>query len=173
MMYSFRTVVLMLLALAINGCKKDNTTPLDFSKLTTTDIHCVTFGDPDSTDWTFDSYWTAQESALLKFNDTLSVSDTLTGWIEVSAPCPNPGNGIFILGVNSEYACKMKLVCVNTEMQILYYSSEIFHGGVSWIPLDLTTNTAFRKSEYYRLYYSFSNAQDSVYYKGHGDIRIE
>ncbi len=172
-MYFFRTVIFTVLVLVFNGCKKDSTTPLDFSSYTTTDIHCVTFGEPDSTDWTFDYYWTAQESALLKFNDTLTVLDTLTGWIEVSAPCPNPGNGIFILGVNSEYACKMKLACVNTQMQILYYSTQKFSGGVTWIPLDFTTSTSFHTNENYRLYYSFSNAQDSVYYKGHGDIRIE
>lgn len=166
-------LLLSILVLGLGGCKKEAANKLDFSNYTATDGNCNIVGIIDSTDWTKDNSWTAQETTLLSFADTLHSVDTLTGYIEVSPPCPNPNNGVFILGVNSEYASKMKIAIVNTDMELLHYTSVLFTGGVTWIPFDFRNNSSFHKNAAYRIYYNFSNAADSIYYKGHGDFQIE
>ena len=161
--------------LVISSCKKDTSVPIDFSKITVTDsTSCIIISDVDTTDWTYDANWTPGVTAFLYFIDSnLVVSDTLTGYVQVSPACPNPNHGIFIMGVNTERECLMKLVCVNTDMQILYYTTRKFTGGPIVTAYDLTTSTSFHKNANYRVYYGFFNAFDSLYYKGHGDVRIE
>lgn len=164
---------IFLIAVFFSACKKESTTPLDFSKITVADIYCVYISDVDSSDWSHDDVWTAQETALLNFTDTISVTDCTTGYVQISAPCPNPSEGLFILGINTERQCKMKLVCVNTEMQVLHYTARKFTGGPIATAYDFRSNTAFHKNENYRFYYGFYSAADSLYYKGHGDFRLE
>ncbi len=157
----------------ISSCKKDTSTPLDFSKITVTDTSCIYISDVDLTDWTSDAAWTTPETAFLNFADTILATDSTTGYVQFAAPCPNPNDGLFTLGVNTEKPCKMKLVCVNTEMQVLYYTSLQLTGGPVATVYDFRSNTAFHKNENYRLYYGFYNSKDSLYYKGHGDLRVE
>jgi hypothetical protein len=152
---------------------KRQSVPIDFSKITVTDSSCLYISDVDPTDWVSDDSWTSKEAAFLKFTDTLFVTDTSIGYVQISALCPNPNAGAFNLGVNTQYPCKMKLVCVNTEMQVLYYTTNILTGGPVPYNYDFRSQTAFHKNENYRLYYGFYNSRDSLYYKGHGDFRIE
>ncbi len=162
-------------ALFFSACKKDSTSLLyDFSKITVTDASCIYISGVDTTDWTYDDSWTDQETGFLKFSDTsVVVTDTATGYIQVDAICPNPNEGLFVMGVNTQRQCKMKLVCVNNEMQVLYYLTRKFTGGSVTTSYDFRSLTAFHKNENYRLYYGFYNSKDSLYYKGHGDFRIE
>lgn len=165
----FFAVLLMLLS----SCKKDDSTPIDFSKITVTDTSCIFISDVDNTDWTYDAAWTIQEKSFLNFIDSIVVTDSTTGYVQLSAPCANPNEGAFTLGINTEKQAKMKLVCVNTEMEILHYNSAKLTGGPITRAFDFRSNTAFHKNENYRLYYGFYNSKDSLYYKGHGDFRIE
>ena len=155
------------------SCKKTFVTPVDFSKITVADSSCIYISDVDTTDWSYDATWTAQETSFLNFADTISITDSLTGYIQLSAPCPNPNHGLFILGMNTEHQCKMKLVCVNTDMHILYYTARKFTGGPIVTVYDFRALTSFHPNKNYRLYYAFYNSKDSLYYKGHGDFRIE
>ena len=169
-LYSFS---FLLLIFFFSSCKKTTITPIDFSKITVADSSCIYIGDVDTTDWTYDATWTAQEISFMNFADTISITDSATGYIQLSAPCPNPNGGVFILGMNTERQCKMKLVCVNTAMHILYYTSRKFTGGPIVTAYDFSSLTAFHKNANYRFYYGFYNSKDSLYYKGHGDFRIE
>ena len=163
----------LLTVLLFSGCKKDNLSPIDFSKITVTDTSCIYISEVDTTDWTYDDNWTEQETNFLNFADTIIVTDSVAGFVQVSAVCPNPNEGLFIMGINTQRQCKMKLVCVNNEMQVLYYLTRKFTGGSVTTSYDFRSLTAFHKNENYRLYYGFYNSKDSLYYKGHGDFRIE
>lgn len=155
------------------SCKKDISTAPDFSKITVVDDNCIYVGDVDTTDWTNDVAWTAQETLFMNFADTIVVTDTLTDFVQVSAACSNPNHGLFIVGLSTGKQCKMKLVAVNTDMHVLYYTARKFTGGPIVTAYDFRALTAFHTNANYRLYYAFYNSNDSVYYKGHGDIRIE
>ena len=156
------------------ACKKDISTAVDFSKITVVDDNCIYLGEVDTTDWTRDVVWTTQETALMNFKDTsVVVTDSLTDFIQVSAACSNPNTGLFIVGINTGKQCKMKLVAVDTDMHVLYYATRKFTGGPIVTAYDFRSLTAFHANANYRLYYAFYNSKDSLYYKGHGDVRIE
>jgi hypothetical protein len=165
--------VLLLLVCGFQSCKKDKSIYTDFNTITVTDENCIYIGDVDPLDWTYDANLTAQEHNFLKYIDSIPSGDSTTGYILVSAACPNPNPGQFTVAVNTEKTCKMHLVCVNSEMQILYYTSRQFTGGPVTTSYDFRALTAFHKNENYRLYYGFYTAKDSLYYQGHGDFRIE
>ncbi len=155
------------------GCKKDPAVYADFTKITVTDSDCIFIGDVDPADWTYDDSWNTQETTFLNYKDSLPKGDSTIGYIQVSAICPNPNAGAFSLNVNTGNVCRMHLVCVNNEFQILYYTSRYFTGGPNELSFDFGALTSFHKNENYRIYYGFYTAKDSLYYKGHGDFRIE
>lgn len=163
----------LLITLFVPSCKKDTVTTLDFSQITVTDSYCLYIDAVDISDWAQDANWTTQESSLLNFLRTISVTDSVAGFVQLSGACPNPSAGKFALGINTEHACVMKLAVVNTEMHVIYYTCKAFTGGPILTAYDFTSLTAFRKNQNYRMYYGFYTAGDSLYYKGHGDFRIE
>lgn len=173
-MRNFYSLIFAAFIFYFSACQKETVAPIDFSNMTYTDSTCTLYGAKDSTDWGKDSTWATYETSLMTFStDTLPLQDTLIGNIEVSPACPNPSRGIFLVGVYPTQACKMKIVCVNTSYQVLYYSCKFFTGGPIMNAFDFSNTSAFHKNENYRMYYAFYNAHDSLYYKGHGDFRIE
>jgi len=168
-------LILSVIIALISSCQKDPVTVYDFSKYTVTDSTCAVTGTIDATDWSNDSIWTSAESGLLSFYyaDTLPQKDTLIGYIQMGPACPNPSPGAIIIGYDTERGCKLKFVCVNTALEILHYENRILTGGPGLIALDFSSNTSFKKNENYRVYYGFYNTSDSLYYKGHGDFRIQ
>ena len=158
----------------IYACKKDEVFAPDFSSITYTDNTGQINGTVDSSDWTHDAFWNGTEYNFLSFEDTTARgNDSLFGSIVVSPALSNPNAGLFIVGLNPERQVQMKYAIVNTDLRVLYYGTRKLNGGLTWLSFDLTTNTAVRKGEYYRMYYGFYNSNDSLYYKGHGDIKIE
>ncbi len=170
----FVSVLLFYIFFYFISCKKEaNTNRYDFSKYTATNASGDTIGEPDTTDWTFDNDWSGRDSLFINFNDTIMLTDSLPGYIELSSAIPNPNDGRFVLGVNTERECKMRAACVNSELEILYYHAFKFTGGPGMLVFDFRGITSFHQRKNYRLYYGFYNASDSLYYKGHGDFRIE
>jgi hypothetical protein len=170
-LYAF--ILLLVVAAYLSACKKDTVTVIDYSKITLTDAQCNVTAITDSTQWSNDVYWTAFDSSLVKFTDSISFTDSLTGKVEVSPACPNPSQGQFIVGVNTERACKMKVVCLNTSQEVLYFNSQLLTGGPIIIGFDFRSISAFHTGQYYRMYYAFYTAADSMYYRGHGDFKIQ
>lgn len=157
-----------------SACKKTAvTSPPDFSKITVTDSSCIYSGAVDSTDWTYDDTWTTQELALLNFTDTISVTDSTTGYVQVSAACPNPNHGVFIIGTDVQKQCKLKVAIVNTSMQLLAYNTYHLTGGPIMTGFNFAGSGSFHANENYRMYYAFYNSQGTLFYMGHGDFRIE
>jgi len=168
--------VLLLIAALLSSCQKETVaTAPDFSAHTVTDESGVITGVTDSTDWTYDDTWTQQEFALVSFKgtDTLATTDTLTGSIEVHPLFPNPCDSSFTLSATAEYPCKMKLAFVNADMEMLQYKFAILATGKNNFAFNFQSLTAFKNNENYRVYYAFCNFKDSIFYKGHGDFRIE
>ncbi|MBK7148700.1 MAG: hypothetical protein IPH78_07695 [Bacteroidetes bacterium] len=163
----------VLVVLLINSCKEEAFTPLNFSEFTRTTDSCSIIGTPDLTDFTNDPQWTAQEEKVMSFKNLLSGADSMAGNLQVFPICKNPNHGSFSLGIFSEKACKLKLAFVNYDMDILQYATLLQDSGEVTYPFDFSALSAFRPNENYRLYYSMSTAADSVYYRGHGDFRIE
>jgi hypothetical protein len=155
------------------SCKKESHAGYNFTEITATDANGTSTGTTDTTDWGYDTNWSTAETKLLSFKDTVKANDTATGYVQLSPVFPNPSTGIILMGVDVEKACKMKAVLVNKQFQILHYLSRPFTGGPILTAYDFTSLTAFRRGNYYRMYYGFYNANDSLYYKGHGDILIE
>lgn len=157
------------------SCKKEisSTSTFDFSNFTVTDSSCLYISNVDSTDWTYDANWTAAETALLNFGDTISTLDSMAGYVQVSAACSNPSAGLFILGTDVQKACTMKITVVNNKLELLHYRAVKLTGGPIIHAFDFRFSGSFHKNENYRMYYGFYTSKDSLYYKGHGDFRIE
>lgn len=166
-------ILLVVFVALLSSCKKETSTPLDFSQITVTDSSCIYISEVDVTDWAFEAGWTTQENDLLNFARTVSVTDSIAGYVQLSAACPNPSAGKFIVGINTERACVMKVAIVDTDMHVLYFANRVFTGGPILTAYDLTSLSAFHANENYRMYYAFYTSKDSLYYKGHGDFRIE
>lgn len=167
-------VFLLCVLLSINACQKDSVNVIDFSEITPTDETGALIGQADTTDWTYDAAWTSRETALMTFNDTaLNSSDSVMGAIAVSPAFPNANDGLFIVGIEPERQCKLKYVFVNSDFNVLNYGIRKLNGGPTFYAFDFRSNTAFDKGANYRMYYGFYNSKDSLYYKGHGDIKIE
>ncbi|MBP6730877.1 MAG: hypothetical protein KA149_02395 [Chitinophagales bacterium] len=166
-------LLLALLSTGFSSCKKDKSVFSDFELITEMDASCDTIGAIDPFDWTYDKTWSVQEEGFLKFRDSIPSGDSVAGWVEVSPACPNPNNGQVFVGINTQRNCKMRMVCINNEQQIVYYTARKFTGGQILTGYDFRGLTAFHANENYRFYYGFYTASDSLYYKGHGDFRIE
>lgn len=156
----------------ISSCQKGSVIEYDFTQITFTDSS-GTVVEADTTDWGYDNSWTGGEYKLVSFEDSLKSTDSMPGYVQLSPPFPNPGNGFLLMGVDVERACKMKMVVVDKNFQILYYKSRLFTGGAILTVHDLSNLTALDKGNYYRMYYGFFNSKDSLYYKGHGDLLIQ
>lgn len=163
----------VLFVLLINACKEESITPLSFSEFTRTTDSCSIIGTPDLTDFTNDLQWTVQEENVMSFKNLLPGADSMAGILQVLPICKNPNPGTFNLRIFSEKTCKLKLAFVNYDMDILHYATLLQDSGEVTYPFDFSALSAFRRNENYRIYYSMSTAMDSVYYRGHGDFRIE
>lgn len=166
--------ILLLIGIVLNsGCKKSPESPINFSAITVTDTTCLYISDVDITDWGSDAGWATIEYNLISFKDSVRISDSLTGYVQVSAICANPNDGHFSWQINTERECMMRMALVNNEMQLLHYEVKRMPGGPLTLNYDFRNNTSFHKNENYRIYYGFYNKKDSLYYKGHGDLRLE
>ena len=166
-------LLLSVITIYFDSCKKTTVTVVDFSKYTATNNECE-ITSKDSTDWTNDLIWSYADSSLVAFSDTFVFNDTLTGKISITPACPNPSNGLFICNVTPQRQCKMKLVCINTNYDILYFNTYLLNSEPITLGFDFREATAFHKNVNYRMYYAFySSLRDSMYYRGHGDFRIQ
>jgi|GEM_PF-1812092 hypothetical protein len=157
----------------ISSCKKETTPSVDFSTYVATNEECIVTGTPDSTQWTNSVLTRQTDTALLTFIDNIVITDSLTGPITINPPCPNPSNGFFIWNINPTQQCKLRLVCVNTAYDVVYYNAYGLSGGPITLGFDFRSISTFHTDSSYRIYYGFYNANDSLYISGHGDIKIQ
>lgn len=161
-----------LLLTTFNACKKTPVTVIDFSKQTITDDECRVTS-TDTSDWINTAEWTRLDSSVILFRDTFNFNDTVVGKIHIAPICPNPSKGLFVWNVSPAEQCRLKVVCVNTKYDLLYLNSYLLQPEPVSLIFDFRGQTAFHPNNDYRFYYAFTNSKDSIYFKGHGDFRIE
>jgi len=163
-----------MLLLHLLSCKKEVITGISFEQITTVDSLCEMTGTIDPTDWSYDSTWTTVEQTLLTFIDpNIILTDSLPGRVTVYPACANPNNGVFHVDVFTQRECEMRVAFVNNDFQILQYQSLHLYGGLITNHYDFRYLTAFHPNAYYRMYYAFFDARDSMYYQGHGDLFLQ
>ena len=168
----FAILSFALLTILFQSCKKDTVHIIDYSAYVPTDKGCRVTGALDTTQWNNNVLNRQQDTAFLFFADNFVTADSICGTITVSPPCPNPSNGFFIWNVNPTRQCKLKVVFISTAQDVVSYNVYSLNGGPISLGFDFRAQTAFRTDSNYRMYYGFYNSRDSLYFSGHGDIRI-
>jgi hypothetical protein len=127
----------------------------------------------DPSDWTLDVAWNKQEKEL--FEDLgVDVDSPAQGGIQRISFFPNPVNPVY--GVASfEYdktaasTFSGKCIIVDRKYKVLFSATMPKNSG--GLSLPIFGDSKFEKGKIYRMYYVFYEGS-TLYYKGHGDIKI-
>lgn len=165
------------------GCKKEQdkaqepviqnpVAKIDLSGITTTDYAGNILSPVDPTDWTNDSAWTAAETAIFQLPDTTQLANTERASLSFSPAYPNPLQVQFALHIEADKRTLLQLVICDSMLTVkdryfmpLKSGSNDFAFRLEPVNYNAGTN--------YRLYYGFYGAAESLYYKGHGDLKIK
>jgi hypothetical protein len=123
----------------------------------------------DPSDWTLDGNWNKEEKKL--FNSLgFDVNSTASGGVRNISFFPNPVETEGVLTCQTTVSgLSVKLVLVDNKYKVLNTITNSFTAGSSFrLEFD---DSKFKKGEIYRLYYVFYQGS-TLYYKGHGDIKI-
>ncbi len=161
-----------ILFFVLTACSDKTTTrKINATHITTTDQMGAPTGSYDPSDWRFDDTWTVEELALFNFADTITTTgfeqaDTLT-----AAAYPNPAVDVIRFSFSANKNTIVKMVVTNVYLKPLwtYYAKLIrgtFPRAYHTVQIDLT---AYKRHNYYRLYYAFYKDGKVLYAKGHGD----
>jgi len=168
----FTVLSFFILLALLQSCKKNSVRIIDYTHYVATDKECRVTGTIDTTQWVNNVLNRAEDTAWLIYTDNIVISDSVCATISMSPPCPNPSNGFFVWDVNPSRQCKLKVVCISTAQDILYFNTYGLNGGPITLGFDFRSQTSFRTDSSYRMYFGFYNSRDSLYYSGHGDIKI-
>ena len=171
-----RTLFLSLLALStvFTACKKDasNADVIDFGPndgFSHRDAQNRGNGTQDPTDWTLDGAWNPKELALFR-SLGLDANSQAKGAATIGGAFPNAASSAANFGYSIPGTAAGKIIIVDRNHQVMTESSTTNpSGGYSFV-FDFTRN-GFLKGQRYRLYYVLYNGT-TLYYKGHGDIKI-
>jgi hypothetical protein len=158
--------------MVLQSCHKETVTPVSFSTIDSTDNECRVTGTVDTTQWCNSVLNRASDTLFLTFAANVGITDSVCGRVTMAPSCPNPSNGFFIWNVSCTRQCLLKVVCVSTAFDVLYFNSYVINAEPITLGFDLRAQTAFRNDSSYRMYFGFYNSNDSLYYSGHGDIKI-
>lgn len=164
---------LFLLAIALAACKKEAPSDdrIEISGITTMDANGVSMGAADPDDWTFDANWNARTLALFQAPSASDLTGANAADIHVYPAYPNPGNGTFHWGGTATLATHLQLVFTNDRLEVLQRNSFPVPQGGWQVAFQLPENNF--PSGTYRLHYAFYDVQGRMYYKGHGDVRVQ
>jgi hypothetical protein len=182
-----KLLVLLTLTSLATACRKDKEQPtIDFGPK---DGYSPRYGNnlpagqDDPTDWTHDATWNATEQDLFStLGVALGGSPTQVGtWY--SSAYPNPvvagGTGNFTVlpttgsqSTTVPTTVRAQLVVVDTRYKVLN-TFDVPAGKGTTVALSFPT-AKYPASNLYRVYYVvYEPTQKTVYYRGHGDVKIE
>jgi hypothetical protein len=180
--------LLLLLALAglATACHKDNDEPtIDFGPnggFTVRTASNIPNGQTDPTDWTSDPSWNATEQALFaKLNLPLTAPQLPAGTWETTAYAnpstrdngcnisiwPKPNSTSLPTGTP-----RVSLVLVNASYQVELTTDQALTANSLTLALRLDP-VKYSPPTLYRLYYVIYEPGKQVYYRGHGDVKLE
>ena len=159
--------------LALSACKKKDPT-IDFGPnggISMRDHNNYPQSTPDPTDWTLDGAWNAQERGLFQDLGT-DLNAAAQGTASNISAYPNPvGDGQTTFHFDAPTAVTCSFVVVDSKYQVVVPLQTTATASRSFsFALDVSGST-FQQGKLYRLYYVLRNGS-SLYYKGHGDIKI-
>lgn len=165
-----KTLLLLLIASTLFSCKKK----IDFGPNEGIDYRDFNNnpGPGDASDWTSDGTWNKQEKKL--FDDLgINLNSTAQGGIREIFFYPNPieTQGNFGYAKTGTSSLTAKYVVVDRKYQVLQSGTlPSIVTGRNNIMLDFS-GSKFESGEIYRMYYVFYQGS-TLYYKGHGDIKM-
>jgi hypothetical protein len=166
--------LLFFAATCLVACKKDNDTPtIDFGPnggITVRNYFNQPQGATDPTDWTLDGTWNQQEQDLFK-ELGLNLNGAATGIVSRLSAYPNPVDpDQTVFGFDVPVALTCSFIIVDANYQVVK-PLQTFTASPNMTVRIYANGNGFQKGKLYRLYYVFRNGS-TLYYKGHGDIKI-
>ncbi len=156
----------------VAGCDKTTPFTIDVSQITFTDSLGNSSGTADNTDWTQDAEWNETEKSFFR-TDPVDLSGTEVASITLLPAYPNPTSVKQItIRFTASAITYLRLALVDRQLNKLSFYSFITVAGLNAfiIPFD---ETKFSANNNYRLYYSFDAPGTLMYFKGHGDVRVQ
>jgi hypothetical protein len=183
-----KALALFFLSLALGACSKDTTAPgIDFGAdngYTIRDSRGILTYAADPTDWTNDAMWNRSETGLFsKYNLPLDKSSTLAnGWNIITYPNPisEGGRNILLAQFNQLGAAipagagelRMAYAIVDANYTLQAEADVISSRNSFNIALQYDA-AKFHANTLYRIYYvMYDDTNKTVYYKGHGDVKV-
>jgi hypothetical protein len=159
-------------------CKKDDNTQeppppaakIDLSLFTATDITGVIIA-IDTTDWTLDSAWTAEEQALFETPSAAQLEHTETADINMIPAFPNPLSANFYWLFYTSKVTLMQWVTVDSMLNVKERNYLTTAAGENKVAFQLHP-AKYSDKTHCRFYYAFYSRANRAFARGHGDLRI-
>jgi hypothetical protein len=182
-----KLLVLLALAGLATACHKDDEEPtIDFGPnggYSTRDGSNLPVSQTDPTDWTHDATWTSTEQGFFSaLGLALGGSPAQVGtWY--SSAYPNPvrvdgyGNFTVLATTGSQSTTvpatvRVQLVIVDAKYKVLH-TADMPAGKAVTVALSFPA-AKYTPGNLYRMYYVvYEPTQKMVYYRGHGDVKVE
>ncbi len=165
--YMRKVYYLFLLTSILFGCSKDSDEIISIKGITERDNIGNILGNEDITDWSSDTEFPDRIVDFLNFHGALDYSISEVASLEIYG-YPNP----FESNIYFRVSCSKKTVCrfviVDESLKIYFVHGLLLNVGSSAINLSASY---FPRNKNLRIYYTFYDSSETIYYKGHGDIR--
>ncbi len=165
-------LVLIVLCLSLmSGCSKTTPFTIDVSNITSTDAQGNIIGSPDNTDWTMDAEWSETEKSFFR-TDPVDLTGTSVAAIAIQPAYPNPTQSrsvTFQFTASTITYLRIALVDVQLRKQSFYSFLTVVGLNAFQIPFEEAKLPANKN---YRFYYSFDAPASPMYFRGHGDIKV-
>lgn len=159
----------LLAVISFGGCKKK----IDFGPdegITYRDFQNYPQAKSDPSDWTLDGNWNKQEKKLFD-GLGVDVNSTASGSVRNISFFPNPVETEGVLTCQTTVSgLSIKLVIVDRKYRVVDTVTNSSITGFYNFRFAFD-NSKYKTDEIYRLYYVFYQGS-TLYYKGHGDIKI-
>ncbi len=187
-----KVVWICILFIFLTKCSSDDAA--SFDGITMMDEFANPVGEPDPTDWGIDEIWNSTELSLFsnvdgtKLNNNGEVIEPIDIDVlpQITPVYPNPSAGVIQFRIFEELEDGM-VVIVDDRYKILVGPIDISSPVTLSFEFDVQSSTAsfFQQSaptsgtatvsegQVVRLYYYLKRPNESVYFKGHGDILFQ
>ncbi len=162
-----RIFSLFLLSSILLGCSKDSDQLISIKGITQRDEGGNIMGNIDNTDWTNDSELPEKVIDFLNFNKTIDYTTAEVASLQILG-YPNPFETTFRLEISCSKQTVCRFVIVDESLKVYLVNEMMLAVGGNSLAL---SGSSFPKNKNLRIYYAFYDSSETMYYKGHGDIR--